>query len=161
MWPVYVIYAACGTALLAAVATVPIARRGARRLLGLGWMTLALALPVAATSSAAKLVPANAWPIWRFAVLYVLLLAVPTGVAALVADYLARRRPMVAPVHHAALVACAVAITVTACVVASRPLTPGVTVVHAEQWDVHHLTRRLTIAAADERPRMLAALATI
>lgn len=133
MWPIYVIYGAYATALLAAIATVPVARRGARRVLWVGWVILALALPLAATISAMRLVPPSAWPIWRFAVLYALLLAAPIGVAAFVADRLARKRPMPASGRHAALVACAVVVTVVVCAVASRPLTPNFTVIHAEQ----------------------------
>ena len=133
MWPIYVIYAAHATALLAAMATVPVARRGARRLMWFGWFILALVLSFAATTSATRLVPPSAWPIRRFALLYVLLLAVPTGVAALVADHLARKRPMPALGRHTALVACALVATLAACAVASRPLTPTFTVIHAEQ----------------------------
>jgi hypothetical protein len=133
MWPAYLIYVAYATALLAAVATVPVARRGARRLLWCGWITVALVLPLAATSGATRLVPPSMWPAWRFAVLYVLLLAAPTGVAALVADQLARRRPMPATGRHAAIVACAIVATIALCAVVSRPLTPNFAVLHTEQ----------------------------
>ena len=133
MWPVYVIYLAYATALLAAIATVPVARRGARRLLWFGWLSLALVLPLAAASSATRLVPPSMWPVWRFAVLYVLLLGVPTGDAALVADHFARRRPMPATRRHAAVVACATVATIALCAVVSRPLAPNLTVLHAEQ----------------------------
>jgi hypothetical protein len=133
MWPAYVIYALYLVALFAAAATVPIARRGKRRVLWDGWGTVAFALTVAATSSVTRLVPPSIWPVWRFAVAYILILAAPTGVAALVADHLARRRPMPRAIPHAAFVACAVAATVAASAVVSRPFVPDFAIVSSEQ----------------------------
>ena len=133
MWPVYVIYAVYAMALLAVVATVPLARRGARHLLWAGWVTLAIVLPLAATSSAMTLIPSSFWPTWRLGLGYVVVLAAPTGIAALVADRLARLRPMPARGRHMALVACAVVAAAAASVVVSRPLYPTVSLIHAEQ----------------------------
>ena len=133
MWPLYLIHASYATALLSAIATVPIARRGARRPLWLGLGVLAVVLPLAATVGVTSVIPPGAWPVWRFALGYLLLLAVPIGVACLVADRLARRRPMPTAARHAALVACAVVATAVACVVATRPLTPDFTVMQAEK----------------------------
>jgi hypothetical protein len=132
MWPVYLIYVVYMLALLAAVATVPLARRGKRRLLWIGWGTLAVVLPTAATLSVIQLVPPSLWPVWRFAVGYILLLAAPTGVTALVADQLSRRQPMPKITRHSALVGCAFTAAVAASVVVSRPLTPDFSLIHAE-----------------------------
>ena len=131
MWPFYVTYALYLLALFAAAATVPLARRGQQRVLWYGWGTLAVVLPVAASLSAMRIVPPDLWPVWRFALAYVLILAAPTGVAALVADHLGRRRPMPRAIYHAAFVACAVAATVAAGAVLSRPFFPDI--VTAEQ----------------------------
>ena len=121
MWPIYITYALYLLALFAAAASVPLARRGQRRVLWYGWGTLAIALPAIASLSAMRIVPPDLWPAWRFALAYVLILAAPTGVAALAADHLARRRPMPRAIYHAAFVACAVAATVAVSALVSRP----------------------------------------
>jgi MFS family permease len=132
MWHIYVIDAVYATALLAAIATIPLARRGARRLLWSGWVTLAIVLPIVATYNTMRLIPPS-WPLWRFALADVLMLAVPTGIAALVADKLAQRQPMPARGRHAALVACAVVVAVAASFVISYPLTSKFELIDAEQ----------------------------
>ena len=133
MWPFYVVYAAYALALIAAVIAVPLARRGARRTLWYGWAGVALVLPLMATSASATLLPAQSWPVWRLALGYLLILAVPTGAAMVVADRLGRRVPAPTLGRHVALVACAFVIGTVAAGVAAGPLFPHVSYLPAEQ----------------------------
>jgi 4-amino-4-deoxy-L-arabinose transferase-like glycosyltransferase len=124
MWPVYVIYAAFALALLAAALAVPLARRGARRLLWGGWAALAVALPTAAAGASVAVVPPELFPPWRLAAGFALLLAAPTGAAAHAADRIARRRPAPGLTAHAALVMLVLVAALAAAAVASRPFFP-------------------------------------
>ena len=57
MWPIYLIYLVCAVALAAAAASVPVARRGKRRLLWMGFASLAILLPTIAILAARPFSP--------------------------------------------------------------------------------------------------------
>ena len=111
MWPAYVIYAAYAIALLAAA--------------------LAVALPALAAGASLAVFPPELFPPWRLAAGFALLLALPTGAAALTADQFARRRPATGLAAHAALVTLALVAALAAASVASGPFFPDM--IHAVQ----------------------------